>query len=186
MTALLSGIRREFCPHPVFPSLLLGIFVSSLLPRQHISTTQWKQSIVVLLLVMSPWWIIDGSMNYVWMELTVDRKLSSLRGVDSRPIIVTTGWALWRLTLACNLPSAGDYLPEESVPAHRDANFSTLPYTFISQLIFRYHPGNIFRDLEMDREYPEHTEWDRGRTCIRKMKTCSHRGAHTNTQSRIA
>lgn len=32
---LLSGIRREFCPVPVFPSLLLGIFVSSLLPRQH-------------------------------------------------------------------------------------------------------------------------------------------------------
>lgn len=29
-TTLLSGIRREFCPVPVFPSLLQGIFVSSL------------------------------------------------------------------------------------------------------------------------------------------------------------
>ena len=36
VTTLLSGIRREFCPVPVFPSLLLGIFVSSLLPRQRI------------------------------------------------------------------------------------------------------------------------------------------------------
>lgn len=35
---LLSGIRREFCPAPAFPSLLLGIFVSSPLPRQHFSS----------------------------------------------------------------------------------------------------------------------------------------------------
>lgn len=32
---LLSGIRREFCPVPVFPLLPLGMIVSSRLPRQH-------------------------------------------------------------------------------------------------------------------------------------------------------
>lgn len=50
VTTLLSGIRREFCPVPVFPSLLLGIFVSSLLPRQHISnlTVKTKYCCVII------------------------------------------------------------------------------------------------------------------------------------------
>lgn len=50
VTTLLSGIRREFCPVPVFPSLLLGIFVSSLLPRQHIlnHTVKTKYCCVII------------------------------------------------------------------------------------------------------------------------------------------
>lgn len=50
VTTLLSGIRREFCPVPVFPSLLLGIFVSSLLPRQHFSnlTVKTKYCCVII------------------------------------------------------------------------------------------------------------------------------------------
>lgn len=50
VTTLLSGIRREFCPVPVFPSLLLGIFVSSLLPRQHIlnHTAKTKYCCVII------------------------------------------------------------------------------------------------------------------------------------------
>lgn len=50
VTTLLSRIRREFCPVPVFPSLLLGIFVSSLLPRQHIlnHTVKTKYCCVII------------------------------------------------------------------------------------------------------------------------------------------
>lgn len=50
VTTLLSGIRREFCPVPVFPSLLLGIFVSSLLPGQRIfnHTAKTKYCCVII------------------------------------------------------------------------------------------------------------------------------------------